>query len=194
MQGRDAGGIASFANASEGGQVLAGPTSEAAPPCQHSWSECLTPWPWRQSLSTMLCSPVCRRLQKLLYFPHTFRPECPPRHSSRSCAAASALPRAGVGDAAALPWATPEPWATRTQHTLNSAHPCLQRCSCGLRAHPAQQHDFRGHGCPQNLRAEPSISQDQDMLDDWETTFPGIPWGAVLGRPVLPSAPLSGEH
>lgn len=39
VQGRDAGGIASFANASEGGQVLAGPTSEAAPPCQHSWSE-----------------------------------------------------------------------------------------------------------------------------------------------------------
>lgn len=39
MQGRDAGGIASFANAGEGGQVLAGPTSEAAPPCQHSWSE-----------------------------------------------------------------------------------------------------------------------------------------------------------
>lgn len=39
MQGRDAGGITSFANASEGGQVLAGPTSEAAPPRQHSWSE-----------------------------------------------------------------------------------------------------------------------------------------------------------
>lgn len=39
VQGRDAGGIASFANDSEGGQVLAGPTSEAAPPCQHSWSE-----------------------------------------------------------------------------------------------------------------------------------------------------------
>lgn len=39
VQGRDAGGIASFANASEGGQVLAGPTSEAAPPCQHSWRE-----------------------------------------------------------------------------------------------------------------------------------------------------------
>lgn len=39
VQGRDAGGIASFANASEGGQVLAEPTSEAAPPCQHSWRE-----------------------------------------------------------------------------------------------------------------------------------------------------------
>lgn len=32
------------------------------------------------------------------------------------------------------------------------------------------------------------------MPDDWEDTFPGIPWGAVLGRFVLPSAPLTGKH
>ena len=39
VRGRDAGGIASPANASAGGQVSAGPVSEAAPPRQHSWSE-----------------------------------------------------------------------------------------------------------------------------------------------------------
>lgn len=41
----------------------------------------------RQSLSTTPCSSACRRLQKLLYSPHTFRLECPPWHGSCSCAA-----------------------------------------------------------------------------------------------------------
>lgn len=41
----------------------------------------------RQSLSMIPDSPASRWLQKLLYFPHTLLLECPPWHSSRSCAA-----------------------------------------------------------------------------------------------------------
>lgn len=87
VQGRDAGGIASFANDSEGGQVLAGPTSEAAPPCQHSWSEVPGSLALKAKLghnAVLLRVPSATETPVLS--PHIL-PGVPPRHSSCSCTA-----------------------------------------------------------------------------------------------------------
>lgn len=122
---------------------------------------CLALWAGRQSLSTMMPSPACRWLQKLLYFPHTFCLECPPRHGSCSCAArqrhapcqggrrsSSAAGNAGAAAgrgqarcADGLPPTPPVPW-----HRGAMGHPNLARPKQPHSAAPRLQHRSRGLG------------------------------------------------
>lgn len=89
-------GGAGSADPSAGGQVSAGALPKAAPR-QHSWRAAHASQAGRQSLSTT----ACRRLQKFLYFPHTFCPECP--HTAAQLPAPCPVPRAGVGNGPAVP-------------------------------------------------------------------------------------------